>query len=84
MPSLRAYTWTALFLPKGAPQAIAAKLNAATMEAMNGPGLREQLNDLAATLVTPERRTPGYLAEFVKSEWDKWGAAIRAGGAIPK
>jgi hypothetical protein len=28
------------------------------MEAMNGPGLREQLNDLAATLVTPERRTP--------------------------
>jgi tripartite-type tricarboxylate transporter receptor subunit TctC len=84
LPSLRAYTWTALFLPKGAPQVIAAKLNAATVEAMNGPGLREQLNDLAATLVTPERRTPAYLAGFVKSEWDKWGAAIRAGGAIPK
>jgi len=84
LPSLRAYTWTALFLPKGAPQAIAAKLNAATVEAMNGPGLREQLNDLAATLVTPERRTPAYLTGFVKAEWDKWGAAIRAGGAIPK
>jgi tripartite-type tricarboxylate transporter receptor subunit TctC len=84
LPALRAYTWTALFLPKGAPQAIAAKLNAATVEAMNGPGLREQLNDLAATLVTPERRTPAYLAGFVKSEWDKWGAAIRSGGAIPK
>lgn len=84
LPSLRAYTWTALFLPKGAPQAIAAKLNGVTVEAMNGPGLREQLNDLAATLVTPERRTPAYLAGFVKSEWDKWGAAIRAGGAIPK
>src|SRR6478735_2220258 len=77
LPSLRAYTWTALFLPKGAPQVIAAKLNATTVEAMNGPGLREQLNDLAATLVTPERRTPAYLAGFVKSEWDKWGAAIR-------
>jgi tripartite-type tricarboxylate transporter receptor subunit TctC len=84
LPSLRAYTWTALFLPKGTPAAISAKLNAATVEAMNGPGLREQLNDLAATLVTPERRTPAYLAGFVKSEWDKWGAAIRAGGAIPK
>jgi tripartite-type tricarboxylate transporter receptor subunit TctC len=76
LPSLRAYTWTALFLPKGAPQAIAEKLNAATVEAMNGPGLREQLNDLAATLVTPERRTPAYLAGFVKP--------IRSGGAIPK
>ena len=84
LPALRAYTWTGLFLPKGVAPAIAAKLNAATVEAMNGPGLREQLNDLAATLVTPERRTPAYLAGFVKSEWDKWGAAIRAGGAIPK
>jgi len=52
--------------------------------AMDSPGLREQLNELAATLVTPERRTPAYLAGFVKSKWDKWGAAIRAGGAIPK
>jgi tripartite-type tricarboxylate transporter receptor subunit TctC len=84
LPSLRAYTWTALFLPKGASPAIAAKLNAAVMAAMDSPGLREQLNELAATLVTPERRTPAYLAGFVKSEWDKWGAAIRAGGAIPK
>ena len=84
LPSLRAYTWTALFLPKGASAEVTAKLNAATVEVMNGPGLREQLNDLAATLVTPERRTPAYLAGFVKSEWDKWGAAIRAGGAIPK
>jgi tripartite-type tricarboxylate transporter receptor subunit TctC len=84
LPTLRAYTWTALFLPKNTAPAIAAKLNAATVEAMNGPGLREQLNDLAATLVTPERRTPAYLTGFVKSEWDKWGAAIRAGGAIPK
>ena len=32
----------------------------------------------------PERRTPAYLTGFVKAEWDKWGAAIRAGGAIPK
>ncbi len=84
LPDLRAYTWTALFLPKGTPPAIAAKLNTATVQAMNGPGLREQLDDLAATLVTPERRTQAYLTGFVKSEWDKWGGAIRAGGAIPK
>jgi tripartite-type tricarboxylate transporter receptor subunit TctC len=84
LPSLRAYTWTALFLPKGTPAPIVEKLNAATVAAMNGPGLKEQLDELAATLVTPERRTPAYLTGFVKTEWDKWGAAIRAGGAIPK
>ena len=61
-----------------------AKLNAATVEAMNGPGLREQLGSLAATLVAPERRSAAYLGNFVKAEFAKWGEAIRAGGAIPK
>ncbi len=83
-PSVQAYTWTALFLPKGTPPAVATKLNAAAVAAMNGAGLREQLDKLAATLVAPDRRTQTYLAGFVNSEWDKWGAAIRAGGAIPK
>jgi tripartite-type tricarboxylate transporter receptor subunit TctC len=83
-PAVQAYTWTALFLPKRTPPAVAAKLNAAAVAAMNGTGLREQLDTLAATLVTPDRRSPAYLAGFVQSEWDKWGAAIRAGGALPK
>jgi len=83
-PSVLAYTWTALFLPKGTPEPIAAKLNAVTVAAMDGPGLREQLQNLAATLVTPERRTQAYLGGFVYFYWAKWGAAIRAGDAIPK
>jgi hypothetical protein len=51
---------------------------------MNSPGLQDQLSALAATLVAPDRRSPSYAASFVKSEWDKWGVAIRAGGAIPQ
>jgi tripartite-type tricarboxylate transporter receptor subunit TctC len=84
LPSLQATTWAALFLPKGTSPAIAAKLNAVLVEAMSTPDLRARLNDLAATLVAPERRTPAYLASFVKNEWDKWGSAMRAGGAIGK
>ena len=84
LPSVQAYTWTAVFGPKGTPAPVVAKLNAATLDAMNGPGLREQLDSLAATLVAPERRTAAYLGGFVKSEFAKWGEAIRAGGAIPK
>ena len=56
----------------------------ATAAAMDSPGLREQLDGLAATLVAPERRSSDYLGRFVKSEFDKWGEAIRAGGALPK
>ncbi len=82
--SVQAYTWTAVFAPKGTPDPVVAKLNTATIAAMNGPGLREQLDSLAATLVAPERRTAAYLGDFVKAEFAKWGEAIRAGGAIPK
>ena len=84
LPSVEAYTWAALFAPKGTPAPIVAKLQAATAAAMDTPGLREQLNGLAATLVAPERRSSDYLGRFVKSEFDKWGEAIRAGGALPK
>jgi tripartite-type tricarboxylate transporter receptor subunit TctC len=84
LPTVAAYTWAALFVPKNTPEAVVTKLNSAAVAAMEGKGLREQLDSVAATLVAPERRTPAYAATFVKSEWDKWGAAIRAGGAIPQ
>jgi tripartite-type tricarboxylate transporter receptor subunit TctC len=84
LPTVAAYTWAALFVPKNTPEAVVTKLNSAAVAAMEGKGLREQLEKVAATLVAPERRTPAYAATFVKSEWDKWGAAIKAGGAIPQ
>ncbi|MBM3529513.1 MAG: tripartite tricarboxylate transporter substrate binding protein BugD [Alphaproteobacteria bacterium] len=84
LPSVQAYTWTAVFLPKGTPQPIADRLNAATVAAMNAPGLHEQLQNLAATLVAPDRRSPDYLGRFVREEFAKWGEAIRAGGALPQ
>ena len=84
LPSVQAYTWAALFAPKGTPAPVVAKLQAAAVAAMDGPGLREQLDGLAATLVAPDRRSSDYLGRFVRSEFDKWGEAIRAGGALPK
>ena len=78
------YTWAALFAPKGTPAPIVAKLQAATAAAMDQSGLREQLDGVAATLVAPQRRSSEYLGRFVKDEFDKWGEAIRAGGALPK
>jgi tripartite-type tricarboxylate transporter receptor subunit TctC len=84
LPSVEAYTWVAVFAPKGTPAPAVAKLQAATVAAMDSPGLRDQMAGLAATLVAPERRTSEYLAGFVRSEFVKWGAAIRAGGALPQ
>jgi tripartite-type tricarboxylate transporter receptor subunit TctC len=76
-----AYTWNALFLPKGTPPAIVKKLNEAMSQAMDTPAVKDRLTGLGANLVTPERRTSEYLEKFVASEIEKWAEPIKASGA---
>jgi tripartite-type tricarboxylate transporter receptor subunit TctC len=76
-----AYTWNAVFLPKGAPDDIVKKLNSAVLATMNTPAVKERLESVGAQLVSPDRATPAYLAQFVKSEIAKWETPIKASGA---
>jgi tripartite-type tricarboxylate transporter receptor subunit TctC len=81
LKDFEAYTWNGLFMPKGAPDAIVRRLNAATVEALNTPIVLQRLKDIGATVVAPERRTPEYLGKFVASEIEKWAGPIKASGA---
>jgi tripartite-type tricarboxylate transporter receptor subunit TctC len=81
MPDLITITWTALFAPKGTPQPIVAKLNAALDQAMNDPVLAKRLDELGADLPKAgEERTPDHLGKLVASEVAKWTPLIRAAG----
>src|SRR5947208_1800839 len=53
VPNLEAYTWNAIFLPKGAPAEMVNKLNRATVEAMQSANVRERLEGLGAVIVPP-------------------------------
>jgi len=75
-----AYTWNALFLPKGTPEAIVRKLHDATVEVMNTPAVQKRLSEIGITVVAPERQSSQYLAQFVASEIEKWAAPIKASG----
>jgi tripartite-type tricarboxylate transporter receptor subunit TctC len=79
---LIAYTWNAIFLPRNAPADIVAKLNAAAVEAMKSPQVRDKLAGLGAKIATPDEMTPQYLADLVKSEIAKWAVPIKASGVI--
>jgi tripartite-type tricarboxylate transporter receptor subunit TctC len=79
-PDLEAYTWNALFLPKGAPADVVKKLNEAAVQAMKTPAVRERLETLGAVIVSPDRATPEYLGPFLKSEIEKWASPIKASG----
>jgi tripartite-type tricarboxylate transporter receptor subunit TctC len=80
-PNLEAYTWSALFLPKNAPAAIVTKLNEAMVQAIKTPSVRQRLLDMGSAVPSDERATPQYMAQFVRSEIEKWAGPIKASGA---
>jgi tripartite-type tricarboxylate transporter receptor subunit TctC len=77
---LEAYTWSAIFLPKSAPEAIVKKLNAAVVETIKTADVRKRLENLGAQVVSEDRATSAYLGKFVKSEIEKWAGPIKASG----
>jgi len=77
---VQAYTWSSLFLPKGAPADVVKKLNEAATAAIATPSVQERLAKLGATVAAPNERSPQWLADFVKNEVKKWEAPIKASG----
>ena len=80
-PTMQAYTWNAMYLPKNTPAAIVKKLNEAATAAVATPAVKERLAGFGAVVVAKERQTPEYLAQFTKSEIEKWAAPIKQSGA---
>jgi tripartite-type tricarboxylate transporter receptor subunit TctC len=78
---LEAYTWSAAFLPKGAPPEIVKKLNAALVETLDTPSVKDRLQGMGVMLPSPDRRSPEYMAQFVRSEIKKWEEPIKKSGA---
>jgi tripartite-type tricarboxylate transporter receptor subunit TctC len=73
-------TWTAFFLPKGAPKAIVDKLNQVTHATMETPAIKDRMREIGVTGVAPERQSPDYLAKFVDEEIARWEGPIKSGG----
>ena len=72
--------WYGLFLPKGTPPSIVQKLHATAIATLDDQSFRERLRSLGVEVVAPERRSPEYLARFLKDEIDKWATPIKAAG----
>jgi tripartite-type tricarboxylate transporter receptor subunit TctC len=80
LPDFGVDAWNAFFLPKGTPAAIVRRLNKAMNDTLETPSVRQRLDGLGLSIVAPERRSPDYLATFVRSEIEKWADPIKASG----
>jgi tripartite-type tricarboxylate transporter receptor subunit TctC len=77
---VEASVWNAFFLPKGTPDAIVRKLNAAVNQSLESPTLRKRLEELGLEIMPAEQRTPEYLAKFLPEDIERWAKPIRAAG----
>ncbi|MDN3987613.1 Bug family tripartite tricarboxylate transporter substrate binding protein [Zwartia vadi] len=73
LPNYDISTWNALLAPKGTPEAIVTKLNAAIVQAMKSPELRQRFEKEGAM---PMTSTPKELSDFIVAEVDRWGKVV--------
>lgn len=78
LPGLHMTLWSGLWVPKGTPKEIVAKLNAAAIEAMSDPAVRKQLENLGLQMPPKDQLTPEALGAWQKAEIAKWWPMIRA------
>jgi tripartite-type tricarboxylate transporter receptor subunit TctC len=69
--------WLGLFAPAGTPAAIVARLNAEVNKVLQMPDVRERI---AAQGVSPAGGTSEAFAEFVKSDYARWGKIVKESG----
>ena len=78
MPGFYISVWHGLWVPKGTPKPIIAKLAAAVQVALANPNVRKRLADLGQEIPPREQQTPEALATLQKAEIQKWWPIVKA------
>jgi tripartite-type tricarboxylate transporter receptor subunit TctC len=80
LPGFDISLWHGLWLPKGTPKNIIAKVNTAVMDALADPMVRARLAELGQKISPRDQQTPEALGAFQKAEIQKWWPIIKAAG----
>lgn len=75
VPGFDVATWESIQAPAGTPPDVVARLNAAVREAVANNELKQKMISLG---FEPDgQKSPAEVAQFVKSEMNKWGKVVR-------
>jgi tripartite-type tricarboxylate transporter receptor subunit TctC len=80
IPGMYISFWHALWMPRGVPKDILAKVNAAVVETLADGTVRKRLAGMHQDIPPREQQTPEGLAAFHKAEIAKWWPIIKEAG----
>ncbi|MDR6288676.1 MULTISPECIES: tripartite tricarboxylate transporter substrate binding protein BugD [Inquilinus] len=80
LPDFRIGIWHGLYAPKGTPQPVIDKLQAALQGALQDPNVIARFADLGTEPVALDQATPAALDAHLKAEIAKWQPVIQAAG----
>ena len=76
LPAFILNGWNGFFAPKGTPEPILKKLNAALREAVANEGFRKRMDELGSVPASGEELTPEYVVKLVPAEIERAGRLI--------
>lgn len=76
--------WSGMWVPKGTPKAVIARINAAVVETLADPAVRKRMEQLGLEIPPRAQQTPEALGKFHKAEIEKWWPIIKAANISAK
>ena len=84
LPEYYVSVWHALWVPKGTPKDVIAKLNAAVADALANSVVRGRFADLGQEIPPRDQQTPEALGAYHKAEIEKWWPVVKAANIKPE
>jgi len=78
LPGFFASLWYGLWVPKGTPKNIIAKLNATMVQVLADPSVKQRLGELGIEIAPLAQQSPEALLAFQKAEAERWWPIIKA------
>jgi len=80
LPGFYMTVWHGLWVPKGTPAPVIARLNAAVREALADAAVQKRLLDLGQEIPAADQQSPDMLRAFQRAEIEKWWPVIKQAG----